>query len=98
MNQTILALTEIYRERVENAIQSLQKGSGILVLDNEERENEGDLIFPAQTITVPQMAMLIRECSGIVCLCITQNQANQLKLPWSLRPLQALIPQLYSAN
>ena len=48
-------------ERVEKALESLRAGSGVLVTDNENRENEGDLFFPAESLTVPQMAMLIRE-------------------------------------
>jgi 3,4-dihydroxy 2-butanone 4-phosphate synthase len=50
-------------------------------VDDENRENEGDLIFPAETITPMQMAMLIRECSGIVCLCLTDEKLKQLELP-----------------
>ncbi|OGR35499.1 MAG: 3,4-dihydroxy-2-butanone-4-phosphate synthase, partial [Desulfovibrionales bacterium GWA2_65_9] len=42
---------------------------------------EGDLIFPAQTLDTTQMALLIRECSGIVCLCLTDEKADALDLP-----------------
>jgi len=51
------------------------------VTDDEDRENEGDLIFAAETLTNEQMAMLIRECSGIVCLCLTDEKIKQLGLP-----------------
>jgi len=68
-------------ERVEKAIDCLQHGKGILLVDDENRENEGDLIFPAETITVEQMATLIRECSGIVCLCLADDKLRQLSLP-----------------
>ena len=67
-------------ERIANAIKDLQNGKGILLIDDENRENEGDIIFPASTITAPDMALLIRECSGIVCLCLTQEKANKLEL------------------
>ena len=68
-------------ERVERAIMALRNGSGILVTDDENRENEGDIIFPAENITEKQMAILIRECSGIVCLCLTPEKADHLQLP-----------------
>ena len=68
-------------ERVERAIASLQSGNGILVTDDEDRENEGDLIYAAETLTDEQMALLIRECSGIVCLCLTDERVQQLELP-----------------
>ena len=67
-------------ERIKNALDSLQSNNGILLVDDEDRENEGDLIFPAETISVSQMAMLIRECSGIVCLCMTKQKIDQLNL------------------
>lgn len=67
--------------RVENALQALREGRGVLLLDDEDRENEGDIIYSAETLTSEQMALMIRECSGIVCLCLTDEQANKLELP-----------------
>ncbi|OOF39363.1 3,4-dihydroxy-2-butanone-4-phosphate synthase [Rodentibacter mrazii] len=82
MNQSILfPFGKTAEERVLNAIQAFKNGNGVLVLDDENRENEGDLIFPAETITTEQMAKLIRYGSGIVCLCITEERCQQLDLP-----------------
>jgi 3,4-dihydroxy 2-butanone 4-phosphate synthase len=69
-----------YKERVENAINKLQSGKGILLVDDEDRENEGDVIFSAEKITVKDMALMIRECSGIVCLCLTPEKCETLGL------------------
>jgi 3,4-dihydroxy 2-butanone 4-phosphate synthase len=55
-------------------------GRPVLVLDDEDRENEADLIVAADRITPQAMAMLIREGSGIVCLCIRPDRASALKL------------------
>lgn len=74
MNQTIT------KTSIESAIEDLKEGKGVIVVDNEDRENEGDLIFPAETITNSQMAALIRDCSGIVCLCITDEKRKELGL------------------
>jgi len=68
-------------ERVENALSALRQGGGVLVADAFDRENEVDLIFPAETVTIGQMALLIRECSGIVCLCLTAEKVASLDLP-----------------
>ena len=68
------------RERAEAAIAAIAAGKGVLIVDDEDRENEGDLIYAAETITPQQMALLIRECSGIVCLCLTDEKADALKL------------------
>lgn len=82
MNQSILSpFGNTAEERVLNAINAFKNGTGVLVLDDEDRENEGDLIFPAETITPEQMAKLIRYGSGIVCLCITDERCQQLDLP-----------------
>jgi 3,4-dihydroxy 2-butanone 4-phosphate synthase len=68
-------------DRVELALSSLRAGKGVLVADSPDRENEADLIFPSQFVTVPQMAQMIRECSGIVCLCMTDEKIRSLELP-----------------
>ncbi|WP_392565195.1 3,4-dihydroxy-2-butanone-4-phosphate synthase [Utexia brackfieldae] len=68
-------------ERVEQALHSLRQGNGVLVLDDEDRENEGDIIWAAQTITPEQMALTIRYGSGIVCLCLPKARCEALDLP-----------------
>jgi len=85
MDQSLLNQFGSPAERVEKALAALRDGQGILVTDNEDRENEGDLIFAAQTLTPDQMAMLIRECSGIVCLCMTDEKIRSLNLPMMVR-------------
>lgn len=68
-------------ERMALALSAIRSGRGVLVVDDEERENEGDLIFAAESLTPEQMAMLIRECSGIVCLCLPDEKVRALELP-----------------
>ncbi|MDG3087816.1 3,4-dihydroxy-2-butanone-4-phosphate synthase [Vibrio hannami] len=82
MNQTsLLAEFGDPITRVEKALAALKQGHGVMLLDDEDRENEGDIIYSAEHLTPQQMALMIRECSGIVCLCLTDEQANQLDLP-----------------
>ena len=69
------------RSRVENALAALRAGKGVLVSDDADRENEGDLIFAAETLTTEQVAMQIRDCSGIICICVTAEKARALELP-----------------
>jgi len=66
--------------RVENALTALKQGRGVLLLDDEDRENEGDIIYSVESLTTEQMALMIRECSGIVCLCLPEEQADRLEL------------------
>ncbi|WP_042858878.1 3,4-dihydroxy-2-butanone-4-phosphate synthase [Dickeya sp. NCPPB 3274] len=81
MNQTLLSEFGTPAERVERALDALRHGRGVMVLDDEDRENEGDMIFPAETMTVEQMALTIRHGSGIVCLCLTEERRQKLELP-----------------
>ncbi|CAM1366484.1 3,4-dihydroxy-2-butanone-4-phosphate synthase [Tenacibaculum xiamenense] len=71
--------------RLEKALNNLKNGNGVILIDDEDRENEGDLIFSANNMTVDQMALMIRKCSGIVCLCITNEKADLLDLPYMIK-------------
>ena len=81
MDQTLLSQFGSPVQRVEAALAALRAGLGVLVVDDEDRENEGDLIFAAESMTTAQMALMIRACSGIVCLCLTPERTRQLALP-----------------
>ncbi len=81
MSQNLLSSFGTPAQRVQRALFSLQHGNGVLVTDDEDRENEGDLIFSSQFLSVEQMALLIRACSGIVCLCLTEEKVKALGLP-----------------
>lgn len=67
--------------RVERALADLRAGKGVMVVDDEDRENEGDLIYSTDFLTVEQMALMIRECSGIVCVCLRDEDCQRLQLP-----------------
>ena len=82
-NETNLLLQfgKDYHERVTKALADIKTGKPILLVDDEDRENEGDLIVAAEKITSESMAMMIRECSGIVCLCMKSDKLDELELP-----------------
>ena len=79
----ILASFGDWETRMERALASVRAGRGVLVVDDEDRENEGDLIYPAHSLTDAQMARLIRHCSGIVCLCLTDERATRHGGGWA---------------
>ena len=66
--------------RLRIALDAIRHGRAVVLLDDDDRENEGDLIVAADRITVPMMATLIRECSGIVCLCLGDEPLRRLAL------------------
>lgn len=65
---------------VEDAIRAIAAGEMVTVVDDDDRENEGDLIAAASKITPEQMAFMVRHTSGIVCAPITEEDARRLKL------------------
>jgi 3,4-dihydroxy 2-butanone 4-phosphate synthase len=68
-------------QRLEEGILAFREGRAVVLVDDPDRENEGDLIIPAARVDERLMALMIRECSGIVCLCIDQETARRLDLP-----------------
>lgn len=74
------AASPIVLAPIPDVLAAIAQGQPVLVLDDADRENEADLIVAADRITPATMAMLIREGSGIVCLCIRPDKASALKL------------------
>jgi len=70
-----------FEERFHRALGDMRRGRPVILVDDFDRENEADLIVAAETISAPTMAFFIREGSGIVCLCLTQETLNRLELP-----------------
>ena len=68
-------------KNIEDALRELQQGKMIILVDDPARENEGDLIFPAENITSDIMSFMIRHSSGIVCLSLTADHLKKLELP-----------------
>ncbi|EPF79927.1 3,4-dihydroxy-2-butanone-4-phosphate synthase [Acinetobacter rudis] len=68
-------------QRMQQALQDLRQGKPVVVMDDFDRENEADLIVAAETLNVETMARMIRDGSGIVCLCLTEETADHLELP-----------------
>ncbi|WP_048441739.1 3,4-dihydroxy-2-butanone-4-phosphate synthase [Caenimonas sp. SL110] len=65
---------------VDDIIDAIAAGRPVLVLDDADRENEADLICAADRLSPAVMAMMIRDGSGIVCLCIPPGKASELRL------------------
>jgi 3,4-dihydroxy 2-butanone 4-phosphate synthase len=66
--------------RLQQAITDMRRGHPVILMDDFDRENEADLIVAAEKISNQSMAMMIRECSGIVCLCLHEDLLARLDL------------------
>ncbi len=68
-------------DSVESAINAINRGEFVVVVDDTDRENEGDLIIAAEKVSAEQMAFMVRHSSGIVCVSMTAERLRQLRLP-----------------
>jgi 3,4-dihydroxy 2-butanone 4-phosphate synthase / GTP cyclohydrolase II len=66
---------------IENAIAAVARGEFVVVVDDADRENEGDLIMAAEKITPEAMGFMIRHTSGVICMPLEGDRLDQLQLP-----------------
>jgi 3,4-dihydroxy 2-butanone 4-phosphate synthase/GTP cyclohydrolase II len=66
---------------IEEAIEEIRKGNFIIVVDDEDRENEGDLIIAAECITPEKINFMETHARGLICAPITKERAEELELP-----------------
>lgn len=68
-------------DTVQSAINAIRNGEAVIVMDNENRENEGDLIFAAEKATPELLAFTIRYSSGYICVGMDPDRLDELELP-----------------
>lgn len=67
-------------KRVSEAIEAIRRGEMIIMMDDEDRENEGDLVYAAAFSTPEKVNFMVTEAKGLVCVCVTQKDATRLEL------------------
>lgn len=66
---------------IEEAVAAIARGEMVIVVDDEDRENEGDLIMAAQYATPEAISFFIQHTSGLICVSVTGERLDRLKLP-----------------
>jgi 3,4-dihydroxy 2-butanone 4-phosphate synthase / GTP cyclohydrolase II len=66
--------------KVEEAIQDIKDGKMVIVADDEDRENEGDLVCAAEKVTPEIINFMIKEARGLICVPLTQERTQELEL------------------
>lgn len=66
---------------IEDALQDFKQGKFVIVVDDEDRENEGDLIIAAEMITPEKVNFMLKNARGVLCVPITLSRAEELDLP-----------------
>ncbi len=72
---------KIKLDRIEDAIKDFHDGKMVIVVDDEDRENEGDIIVAAEKITPEQVNFMLKNARGVLCAPITISRCHQLGLP-----------------
>jgi len=68
-------------DNVPAAIHAIERGEFVLVMDDESRENEGDLIIAADAVTPEKLAFMVRHTSGLICVAMPGRVLDRLELP-----------------
>ncbi len=71
---------------IPDAIAAIARGEIVVVADDEDRENEGDLIMAADAVTEERLAFFVRHTSGVVCVGLTPERCDELRLPLMVPP------------
>ena len=83
-------MNKVSFDRIEDAIEDIRKGKVVIVVDDEDRENEGDFICAAQTITPEIVNFMATHGRGLICAPILEEKADQLDLPLMVNKNTAL--------
>ena len=75
------ASEKVRLDSVDEAIADIAAGKAVVVVDSEDRENEGDIIFAAEKATPELVAFMVRYSSGYICAPLTESDCDRLGLP-----------------
>ena len=67
--------------KIEAALEDIRQGKMVILVDDEDRENEGDLVVAAELITAEKINFMAKEGRGLICLSLTEERADELDLP-----------------
>ena len=70
---------------IKDAIDAIGRGEIVVVVDDEDRENEGDLIMAAEAVTAEKIAFFVRHTSGVICAPLTGERLDELEIPLMVR-------------
>ena len=72
---------EIIISKIEEIIEDAKNGKMFILVDDEDRENEGDLVIPAQFATSKQINFMAKYGRGLICLALSSQRVEELNLP-----------------
>src|SRR5688572_12464591 len=85
-------------ERVRAAIDHIRAGGMVILVDDEDRENEGDLTMAAEKVTPEAVSFMATHGRGLICLTLTEEQIDRLQLPMMVRDNQATLGTAFTVS
>ncbi len=77
-------IKDIKLDRIEDALEDFRQGKFVVVVDDEDRENEGDLIIAAEKITPDDVNFMLKNARGVLCVPLTLDRCKELDLPYQV--------------
>jgi 3,4-dihydroxy 2-butanone 4-phosphate synthase/GTP cyclohydrolase II len=85
-------------ERVRRAIDAIREGRMVILTDDEDRENEGDIVLAAEKVTPEAINFMAREARGLICLALTEEQIDRLRLPMMVEKNKASLQTAFTVS
>lgn len=67
--------------KIEDAVNAIARGEMVIVVDDENRENEGDILIASETITPQAIAFMMNHARGLICVCVEGERLDELDIP-----------------
>ncbi len=85
-------------ERVTRALEEIRAGKMVILVDDEDRENEGDLVFAAELVTPEHINFMATHARGLICLAMDDSMIDRLELPMMVRDNQASLGTAFTVS
>jgi 3,4-dihydroxy 2-butanone 4-phosphate synthase/GTP cyclohydrolase II len=85
-------------ERVTRALEEIRAGKMVILVDDEDRENEGDLVFAAELVTPEHINFMATHARGLICLAMDDDLIDRLELPMMVRDNQASLGTAFTVS
>jgi 3,4-dihydroxy 2-butanone 4-phosphate synthase/GTP cyclohydrolase II len=85
-------------ERVTRALDEIRAGKMVILVDDEDRENEGDLVFAAELVTPEHINFMATHARGLICLAMDDSMIDKLELPMMVRDNQASLGTAFTVS
>ncbi|GAA95709.1 uncharacterized protein L969DRAFT_85412 [Mixia osmundae IAM 14324] len=98
ISKAVEGADKVVLDPIEDAIEAFGRGEFLVVVDDMERENEGDLIIAAAKVTTEKMAWMIRHTSGYICTALRQDRLSHLGIPMMVEDNQERMKTAYTVT